>query len=334
MDEPTVCPVCHHKNLVGALICARCGTPLTNAEKISRTTRHVPTNTPKMQNPQSLTADLAPGTLVIMIDGESEPILFANFERILLGRAAISQNIPLLDLSLHDGFARGVSRHHATIIREDDDYFLKDEGSSNGSWINHIQLQPYKPQPLHSGDAVRLGQLSLRVYFRGSKTELTQLHLQRSLPDKPFTAQELVNSVGPFLVALSHAQSVMDKLLKRQTAEVTIDSIKVQISVIMIQLAGASEIIEFAKTKLAAPKLSDASKGSAELTNPDEVKNYAAAFDNLSLENKAQLTELARTFLIESSPVKDEAANLEPYVQDLLPAFYVLTTTDIKITNS
>ena len=70
------------------------------------------------------------------------------------------------------------------------------------------------------------------------------------------------------------------------------------------------------------------------MTSPDQVKNYAAAFDSISLENKAQLTELARTFLIESSPVKDEAANLEPYVQDLLPAFYVLTTADIKITNS
>lgn len=334
MAELTICPVCQHRNLVGSLICARCGAPLSNAAIISRTTRHVPQLSPDMPNSQSLATDLAVGALVIVIDGKA-PIIFENVQRILLGRAPISKDIPILDLSLYDGFQLGVSRHHASIVRKDDGFFVRDEGSSNGSWVNQKQLQALVPHPIQNGDTVRLAQLSFRVYFRSSKPETKLLMLHRAVPDQPFTPQELTDSLSPFLLAVSHLQDVANTLLKRKGADVTIESIQIKISIIQIQLAGAAEALNFIISTPPTLKRPEENPPPSPLSDPGQTKEQHSSFADLAPFDKDQLTQSARTFLSGLSiPPEAQDVNFETYVQALLPDFYILATSSIKITNS
>lgn len=50
-----------------------------------------------------------------------------------------------------------VSRVHADIRYEGDTYFIEDVGSSNGTYINHIPLQPGNRHRLRVGDRIALG---------------------------------------------------------------------------------------------------------------------------------------------------------------------------------
>ncbi|WP_373481335.1 FHA domain-containing protein [Geminocystis sp.] len=50
-----------------------------------------------------------------------------------------------------------VSRVHASIIREDDNFYIEDTGSANGTYINHTPLPTGNRHRLKSGDRIALG---------------------------------------------------------------------------------------------------------------------------------------------------------------------------------
>lgn len=94
-----------------------------------------------------------------------EPIVI-NQPIISIGRADPAQNIrPALDLTLHYGLQLGVSRYHAEITGSHGKYYLKDFGSTNGTWINNRKIPTYQQIPVYSGDQLRFGHLVLVVRF-------------------------------------------------------------------------------------------------------------------------------------------------------------------------
>ncbi|MBI3763403.1 MAG: FHA domain-containing protein, partial [Chloroflexi bacterium] len=64
----------------------------------------------------------------------------------------------------------GVSRMHATLTINGTSLTLTDLGSTNGSMVNSVKLQPNAPFQLNDGDEIRLGKLALRVYFEPGQT--------------------------------------------------------------------------------------------------------------------------------------------------------------------
>ncbi|MDM0039939.1 FHA domain-containing protein [Variovorax sp. J22G21] len=60
-----------------------------------------------------------------------------------------------------------VSRHHAELSVEDDGTWLRDLGSSNGTFVNGRQVQR---QELHHGDVIRVGDCDIRYLTRNSST--------------------------------------------------------------------------------------------------------------------------------------------------------------------
>lgn len=62
------------------------------------------------------------------------------------------------DLVLED-FA--VSRLHAKIIREKEDFYLEDMNSTNGTFKNGLRLQPYEKRKLEEEDEIRIGKTVL-----------------------------------------------------------------------------------------------------------------------------------------------------------------------------
>ncbi len=64
------------------------------------------------------------------------------------------------DLVLRDN---RISRNHAVIDADKDEYFIEDLGSANGTFLNGQRLTPYLPHPLHDGDELQLGRVRIQV---------------------------------------------------------------------------------------------------------------------------------------------------------------------------
>ena len=62
------------------------------------------------------------------------------------------------DLVLND---LSVSRLHARIVKETDGYYLEDMNSTNGTFKNGLQLQPYEKRKLEEGDEITLGKMTV-----------------------------------------------------------------------------------------------------------------------------------------------------------------------------
>ena len=82
---------------------------------------------------------------------------------IIIGRLDPHRGIrPEVDLSAYDPASR-VSRKHARIMRRNNQFFIEDLGSANGTTINgRSRLRPQDPQPLTNGDLIRIGHTTLK----------------------------------------------------------------------------------------------------------------------------------------------------------------------------
>lgn len=104
-------------------------------------------------------------TAKLVVVGTSEMVQFALSEEgeNLIGRTDPNRGIrPAVDLSRYDPAAR-VSRKHARIVAQGNQFYIEDLGSANGTFINgQIRLPQGKPHALVSGDEVRLGETTLK----------------------------------------------------------------------------------------------------------------------------------------------------------------------------
>ena len=56
-----------------------------------------------------------------------------------------------------------VSRNHAVLLHKDDGYYISDEGSLNGTYVNHVRVETQK---LSDGDQVQIGKYKLTFIER------------------------------------------------------------------------------------------------------------------------------------------------------------------------
>lgn len=81
-----------------------------------------------------------------------------------LGRSdVVSGFFPDIDLTPHGALDTGVGRRHLRLFVQGGQLFAEDLDSTNGSFLNGQKLAPRQPQPVATGDELRLGQLILRV---------------------------------------------------------------------------------------------------------------------------------------------------------------------------
>ncbi|RJQ44172.1 MAG: FHA domain-containing protein, partial [Gaiellales bacterium] len=75
-------------------------------------------------------------------------------ERTTIGRA------PDSDVFLDD---ITVSRHHAVLLRQEDGYYVQDQGSLNGTYVNHVRVETQK---VTDGDQLQIGKFKLTFIAR------------------------------------------------------------------------------------------------------------------------------------------------------------------------
>lgn len=70
---------------------------------------------------------------------------------------------PDIDLSNYGGVKYGISRFHAVIVGIEGQYYIKDMGSTNGTFVNHQRIPPFQMYPLRKKDHLRLGNMVIGV---------------------------------------------------------------------------------------------------------------------------------------------------------------------------
>lgn len=97
--------------------------------------------------------------------GEKLPFLI-RMGKTSLGRLASNEKATVVDLSEYYARVLGVSREHATISYTETGWIVEDLSSANGTWVNSAKLTAHQPHSLRNGDMLRLGQLTMFVYFQ------------------------------------------------------------------------------------------------------------------------------------------------------------------------
>jgi serine/threonine protein kinase len=154
---PRFCPTCGFGNKHGARFCVNCGTTLPAAAAPATSTPPPPV-VPVRPRPQR-TAQLRVHTPRRSWDHPLQ-ILPCNIGR----RDPAQHHYPELDLAEDD--SGHASRRHALIERRNGQLVLVDTGSINGTLLNGAKIPAHRPQPLHNGDRIRIGDVEMRFEER------------------------------------------------------------------------------------------------------------------------------------------------------------------------
>ncbi len=165
-----ICPNCQHDEPEGALFCSECGTKLINSDGLSTAAIRVTDakiqnggSRPRLVTPQPVTE--AQISLHIIRTGQILPLI--GRAEYTIGRISQGQSIlPDIDLSPYDAYSQGVSRLHATLKVIDQNLFIEDLGSSNGSRINNTKVPPHVDNLVQHGDVIALGRFKIQVLIR------------------------------------------------------------------------------------------------------------------------------------------------------------------------
>jgi pSer/pThr/pTyr-binding forkhead associated (FHA) protein len=103
--------------------------------------------------------------LIPVISGlESLRVDLSGTDGLVIGRSdARSTFVPDIDLVIYNALERGVSRRHATLVRYQGTLHVIDLNSVNGTLLNSKRLQADVPYPLHNGDTLKLGELTMTL---------------------------------------------------------------------------------------------------------------------------------------------------------------------------
>jgi hypothetical protein len=145
------CPECGFQNAEAANYCSRCGAMLLKDEPGSETTMSY---TPEdAEDGGALTLEElgteGPALVVRSGGGRAGEHFVPQCERTTIGRS------PDCDIFLDDVT---VSRKHAVLVRRDNAYYIEDQGSLNGTFLNRRRIESGR---LENGDELQIGKYKL-----------------------------------------------------------------------------------------------------------------------------------------------------------------------------
>jgi FHA domain/zinc-ribbon domain len=145
------CPECGFQNPEAANYCARCGALLVKEEGGAETTM---TFTPEAAD-HAATSTLedvgvhGPALVVRAGGGRTGEVFPLDEERVTVGRS------PDCGIFLDDVT---VSRKHAVLVARDNRFFIEDQGSLNGTFLNRKRIESTE---LRDGDELQIGKYRL-----------------------------------------------------------------------------------------------------------------------------------------------------------------------------
>jgi hypothetical protein len=168
------CRVCGTTYVTNTIYCAECGAYLLEKEEIETDPidlSQIPWlgRAPAAQ-PREADLPAAPPLRVRLIIGRGlrrRELEVSLLKPVRLGRNDPTQNIfPEVDLTPDLALEHAVSREHVSIFGRGEDVIVEDLGSTNGTLLNGVRLDPYIPEILEDGDQLQLGKLLIEVKLR------------------------------------------------------------------------------------------------------------------------------------------------------------------------
>jgi hypothetical protein len=148
------CPECGFQNPESARFCSRCGAALVHDEVGSETTMTFVPGTGEEDTGVGLeeVGIGGPALIVRAGGGRAGEVFRTESERTTIGRS------PDCGIFLDDVT---VSRRHAVLVRRDGGFYIEDQGSLNGTYLNRRRIESAR---LEDGDEVQIGKY--RLTFR------------------------------------------------------------------------------------------------------------------------------------------------------------------------
>ncbi|MEP6636194.1 MAG: FHA domain-containing protein [Acidobacteriota bacterium] len=186
-EQMISCERCKTENLEGSQYCDECGAPLrpnfhpdasgtgslradhdgqNGSHAASKQPEFVPGSGSALSFAGSLGSNPKPHAWLVLERGRSRGKKFTlSALESFIGRWDADAGIfPDIDLDSDDPEAK-VSRRHARITLQDGQYFLEDQGSTNGTFVNRgKRILPGQRQPLNDGDEIIVGKTFLRFH--------------------------------------------------------------------------------------------------------------------------------------------------------------------------
>lgn len=274
------------------------------------------------------------------LPGHDEPII-VNGERVItIGRRDPKRRIsPTIDLTEDQGAKLGVSRMHAEMNFVNDRYYLKDTGSSNGTWVNDTKLQPYQPHPVATGDQIRIGQLAIVVHL--SLPQRDENGSISTMIDNSFdtgtNAYRITDTTGGILVEdgtlvisklrglstylerLSRIHTIIREAQNQPPTTFTVKSIRVRSvdQALIIDIGEGKDFMDFMADKLGEFLVVRDGKKTGDKKQTDSLQRYTEPLQQIA---DYALQELVFRFLNEQR---------DDYVNKLAPHFDAILTMEL-----
>jgi FHA domain/zinc-ribbon domain len=146
------CPECGFQNPISANYCSKCGALLAKEEEPSDQTMTYKLDeaeSPELE-PLEETGMEGPALVVRAGGGRAGEHFTPQGERTTIGRS------PDCDIFLDDVT---VSRKHAVLVARDGEFFIEDQGSLNGTFLNRTRIE--SSSRIEDGDELQIGKYRL-----------------------------------------------------------------------------------------------------------------------------------------------------------------------------
>lgn len=127
-------------------------------------------------------APIIPWVIVLRAPQIPEPLKIRLEDSVVLGRSVEGDTQqPDVDLGVYGAEEFGVSRRHLTINTENNQLWVTDLESGNGTFVNGERLKPHQPFALSHTDTLQIGRLRLEVQVVVSPMYGSGAHKQPSI---------------------------------------------------------------------------------------------------------------------------------------------------------
>ena len=148
------CPECGFQNPEAANYCSKCGALLHTQESAEQTQTFSPEEGEEMLETLGDIGVQGPALVVRSGGGRSGETFAPQGERTTIGRS------PDCPVFLDDVT---VSRNHAVLVEREGKFFVEDQGSLNGTFVNRRRIDN---QELENGDELQIGKYRLTFVER------------------------------------------------------------------------------------------------------------------------------------------------------------------------
>jgi pSer/pThr/pTyr-binding forkhead associated (FHA) protein len=155
VPDDAICRQCGHRNQPGSNFCSSCGAPMARRDDPTTVT-FIPEPGDAYDEMSVDVGDTPEGIGILVVKrGPNVGSRFALEKDVVNAGRHPDSDIFLDDVT--------VSRRHAEIVREGAQYYVRDVGSLNGTYLNRVRVDS---APLHDGDELQIGTFKL-VFLTG-----------------------------------------------------------------------------------------------------------------------------------------------------------------------